>query len=230
VSGDLYASLSGARAAWQDLDLLGNNVATASTTGFKADRISFAVVGPSGSPLAQAYAEGTTTSPDTTNGAIVPDGVGTHLALQGRGWFALSDPSGPMLTRDGRFSLNSDGVLVGQGGRPVMGRGGPIQVPEGETIQITEDGKVFGSKSGELDQVDVVDGAVKALGDNLYVADGPLTSGDAQVIQGSLEASNVNPLSAMVDLIQASRYVEAYQKAMQASDELSARLNRVGGR
>ena len=230
MSSDLYASLSGARAAWQDLDRLGNNVANASTTGFKGDRIRFETIGPTESPLGQAYAVSEGATPDSRDGTVVSDGVSTHLALQGNGWFSLGNDGPPLLTRDGRFSLNADGLLVGVGGRPVLGRNGPIQVPVGESIRITEDGKIFGSTSGEMDQLVIVDAPVKALTDNQYTPAGPVKSGDARVVQGALEASNSDPMSAMIDLIQASRYVEALQKVMQASDELSARLNRIGGK
>ena len=230
MSGDIYASLSGARAAWTGLELLSNNIANASTTGFKADRMTFRSEGPGGHVLGASYAVAEFSSPDERAGTVVSDGVPTHLALEGRGWFALSDPSGPLFTRDGRFSLDTEGRLVGAGGRLVVGRDGPIQVPEGETIRIDEIGTVFGSESGEIGLIQVQDAPVRALGDNLYLPTGPIEVGDARVIQGGLESSNVDPLSAMVSLIEATRYVEAFQKAMQASDELSSRLNRVGGR
>jgi flagellar basal body rod protein FlgG len=103
-------------------------------------------------------------------------------------------------------------------------------VPEGESLRITEDGTVFGSASGELDRLRVSAGNVRPIGGNLFVSDGATVMGDARVIQGALEASNVDPLAAMTDLIQSSRYIEAFQKAMQASDELDARLNRLGGK
>ncbi len=230
MSGDLYASLAGARAAWADLDRLGNNLANAGTTGFKADRIVFQVVGPGPSPLAQGYAKATPAAPDARDGTPVPDGVATHLALQGEGWFALRDGPDLLLTRDGRFQLDATGTLVDGGGRPLLGLTGPIRVPEGETVRIAQDGRVYGSESGELDQLDIVTAPVRALGGNLYAPDGPVSSAGARVLQGALEGSNVDPLAAMIDLVQASRYVEAFQKAMQASDELTSRLNQLGGR
>lgn len=229
MSTDLYASLSGASAAWTNLEIISNNLANASTTGFKAARIAFASTGPSSDEFAEAYAKTTGETPDLRDGAVMQDGVATHLALQGTGYFVVQDGDRQLLTRDGRFRLDAAQTLVDAAGRPVLGESGPIEIPEGETVRIDEEGAVFGSLSGEIGRLRVGDAPVQALGANLFSATGPIVAGDARVFQGGLETSNVDPMSAMVDLIQASRYFEAFQKAMQASDELDARLNQGGG-
>ncbi|MCA9491636.1 MAG: flagellar hook basal-body protein [Myxococcales bacterium] len=229
MSRDVYASLSGASAAWTQLEVVANNMANATTSGFKASRVAFQAVGPDQHPLGEGYAVSRGSGVDLRDGALVSDSVPTHLALQGRGWFVLDNGGGQLLTRDGHFTVNEDGQLIHASGLPVLGEGGPIEVPEGETLRIDELGTIYGSVSGELDRVRVVDGPVTAVGNNLFAADGDLVQGDARVIQGALEASNVDPLAVMVDLVQAGRLFETYQKAMQASDELDERLNRVGG-
>jgi flagellar basal-body rod protein FlgF len=231
VSRDLYPALSGALGAWRSLEQVANNLANASTTGFKAQRSTFSLTGPPRHPLGQAYAEIRPAAVDERDGAVVPDGVPTHLALQGPGYFLVGGGEGAVVTRDGRFTLDGARQLVDPSGLAVQGQAGPIVVPEGETFAVDADGTVTGSSSGELDRLRIVlpDG-LRAVGGNRFVAEGALRPGAAQVVQGALEGSNVDAVSAMVELVQASRYFEAFQKAMQASDELDARLNQSGGR
>lgn len=230
MSRDLYASLSGAIGAWQSLEMVANNLANVDTTGFKAARLAFDLQGPNPHPLGQVYAAARTPERDDRDGAMVPDGVSTHLALRGRGYFVVEDGGQTVLTRDGRFGVSTDNELIDANGGKVLGEGGPITIPEGETIRVTEEGAIIGSKSGEIDRLQVLAGPVEAIGANRFRATGELGPGDASVVQGALEASNVDALGAMVELVQASRYFEVYQKAMQASDELDARLNQIGGR
>lgn len=230
MSHDLYSSLSGAVGAWQSLELVANNLANVDTTGFKGQRLAFDLTGPSTHPLGQAYALARAPARDERDGALMRDDVSTHLALQGKGYFVVQGPDGQALTRDGRFTISSEGLLVDQQGSPVLGSGGPIEVPEGETLTVSTEGRVVASKSGELDRLQVVTGPVEATGSNRFRATGALQPGDAKVVQGALESSNVDPLGAMVELVQSSRYFEVFQKAMQASDELDNRLNQIGGR
>lgn len=230
MSRDVYSSVSGAVAAWRHLDVIAHNLANANTTGFKAFRVAFDEAGRTGHPLSRAYVEGRTPIRDETDGTLEQDGVPTHLALRGRGFFVVQEGDSLALTRDGRFSVSPEGILVDGAGYAVQGEGGAIEVPVGETLSITTDGRVFGSESGEIDRLRVVDGAVRELGSNRFAPVNSVAPADAEVIQGALEASNVDAVGVMIELVQSSRYFEAYQKAMQATDELDARLNQLGGR
>lgn len=230
MSGDVYAALSGATACWAQLEVTANNAANVSTTGYKAVRLTFSLAGPD-EEHGQVYAQATPVRPDMSDGAIVRDDDPTHLALQGQGFFQVQGPDGQtLLTRDGRFHLDADGQLVNSSGMLVLGQGGPVTVPPGEGLHITSEGRVFGSTSGELDQLSVVVGEVLPYGENLWQPTGPMGSSEAEVLQGALEGSNVDPMKAMVELMEASRYFQAYQKAMQTSDEADERMNRSGGR
>ncbi|MEQ1505728.1 MAG: flagellar hook-basal body protein [Myxococcota bacterium] len=231
MSRDIYSSLSGAMASWDSMEVVANNLANADTTGFKASKIAFATVGDPTHVLGEAYAEGQPPARDDRDGAVVSDAVPTHFALRGAGYFTLQQGDQQVLTRDGRFSVSSERQLVDANGAPVLGEGGPIEIPDGETIRVGQDGTIYGSQSGELDRLRVVTATdVTAIGSNRFTANGPVAASDASVVQGGLESSNVDPLAAMVELVQASRYFEAYQKAIQASDELDSRLNQMGGR
>jgi flagellar basal-body rod protein FlgF len=230
MSRDIYASVSGAVTAWRHLDLIANNLANVNTTGFKSFRMAFDEAGQSGHPLGRGYVQGRLPTRDASDGNLQQDGVPTHLAIRGFGYFVVQTGSqAPTLTRDGRFMVSPNGELVDVAGFPVLGEGGAIRIPPGEAVTITTDGRVFTAESGEIDRLRVVDGPVREMGSNRYVAVGALQSVDSQVVQGALEASNVDPMSVMIELVQSSRYFEAYQKAMQSSDELDARLNQFGG-
>lgn len=230
MSRDLYASLSGAQGAWTQIEMLAHNLSNAHTTGFKASRMTFELTGPGEHPLGEAYAGARGESVDGRDGAVVPDGVPTHLALQGTGFFVLESEGAAVLTRDGRFSVRTDGALVDASGQRVLGEQGPLYLPEGEDFTVRPDGTIVASESGEIGRLRIETGAqVRPLGQNRFSAEGALVRGSATVLQGGLEQSNVDPMKAMVELVQAGRIFEAYQKAMQASDELDARLNRIGG-
>lgn len=230
MSRDIFASLSGASAAWTQIELLAHNIANADTTGFKASRMSLSLSGERYHPLGESYAASEGETVDSSDGALVSDGVPTHLALQGEGFFVLQDGDETLYTRDGRFSIDTGGTLVDAGGLPVLGESGPITLEEGETFTIEPDGRIFGSKSGELDKIRIETAdVVRPIGGNRAAPEGPRREGTARVTQGALERSNVDAMHAMVDLIAASRMFEAYQKAMEASDDLDARLYRMGG-
>ena len=224
MSRDVYSALSGASSTMAQMDRLSNNLANVSTTGFRAQRTRFELTGPQEELLGQAYAMARDGGISTENGAIARDGQPTHMALEGPGWFAVQTADGVRLTRDGAFEQDEEGRLVTGNGHALLGEGGPIEVPVGERIQVSAEGIVSGSESGELDRLRLVDAPVKALGGNLFEPTGTLTPATPHVEQGALEGSNTNPMTTMVELMEAGRYFEAFQKAMQASDELDSRL------
>lgn len=218
MSVDLYAAYTGARAAWRNLEVVSGNVANAATPGFREQRVRFEdTLG-----AVQASAGGWT----KTDGALVQDGVDTHLALRGEGYFALGDGT---YTRDGAFSVDVEGRLVTASGTPVLGEGGPIALEPGERMTVAADGTVMGSASGELGKLRLVrlqDGT--PVGGNRWTATAT-TPATATVVQGAREGSNVDPMRSMVELVEASRAFEAQQKVMQSSDEAWSRLNQMRG-
>lgn len=229
MSFDIYPALSGANAAWAQLETISNNMANSSTTGFKAAEIAFQTAG-SGGEHGQAYVVPTELSANLQDGAIVTDGDPTHLALQGQGYFVVETNNGSMLSRSGAFTLNNEGQLVTSNGHPVLNtQSGNISIPPGESIQITGSGELIASKSGSMGHIKVVTGHAVPIDQNLWAATGDVVDAtDFSITQGALEGSNVDPMAMMVDLIEASRHFEAFQKAMQASDELDQRANKIG--
>ena len=227
MSADLYSSVSGATAVWTRMQTLSNNIANVNSNGFKAGRIAFEVTGPNSSTLGQSYVMPTEVKLDMSDGHLIETGNPMDFAIRGEGFFSVGEN---MLTRDGRFQLNEDRKLVTYDGKTVQGVGGAIEVPLDETIRISDDGRVFASESGEIDRLQILKGDARPIGENLWRPEGEMRAVEEgfQIRQGAVEGSNVDPMIAMVELVEASRYFQAYQKAMQGSDAMNARLNRIG--
>lgn len=217
MSHDIYPSLSGASAAWRHLEVISNNLSNTSTNGYKEQRLSFESALVSEGPLGEGYVAAAPTEQDFSDGRLVTDNVMTHMALSGRGFFQLEDGT---LTRSGDFMLNHDNFLVTPDGQKVVGNNGPIQILLNSEMRVRTDGTIM--LDGEVfDRFALVDAEeVESVGGNRWRTDGPVYDVDAEVIQGALEASNVDPMRSMTDLIQTSRYFEVYRSAMKASDEM----------
>jgi flagellar basal-body rod protein FlgF len=227
MSADLYSSVSGATAVWTRMQTLSNNIANVNSNGYKSGRIAFEVTGPNTSALGRTYVMPTEVELDMSDGQLMETGNPMDFAIRGEGFFSVGEN---MLTRDGRFQLNEDRKIVTSDGKVVQGIGGAIEVPLDETIRISEDGRVFASESGEIDRLQILKGDARPIGENLWRPDGEMQSIEEgfQIRQGAVEGSNVDPMLAMVELVESSRYFQAYQKAMQGSDAMNARLNRIG--
>lgn len=227
MSDGMFRGLSGALAAWRQLEVISNNAANVSTTGFQAGRIAFETYG-DGEALDEGYAVVATVHPVRRNGPLRATGLATDVALEGPGYFAVETADAVMFTRDGSFKVDGDGILTTRDGWPVLGEHGPIVVPPGETPRIDQDGTVSTASSGHLGRLSRMDGALSHAGGNLWRPTGPMLSVDTPVVSGHLEGSNVDPMRSMVELIEASRQFEMLQKAMQADEEMTTQINQSG--
>jgi flagellar basal-body rod protein FlgF len=125
--------------------------------------------------------------------------------------------------------VSPDGLLVNRDGLPVLSDHGAIVIPPGETVRITPEGEILGEETGPIATLARFDGMLEHAGGNLWRSTGLLTPVDTRVASGALEGSSVDPTAAMIELVEASRAFEMLQKAMQASDEMDAKLNQTGG-
>ena len=127
--------------------------------------------------------------------------------------------------------MNEERQLVTRHGMLLLSDGGPVEVQLGDQLSVTDDGRLIGSQSGEFGRLLISTAPdISRAGRNLFTANGPTqVIENPKVQQGAIEESNTDPLATMVELIQATRYFEAYQKAMQASDEADGKLLRQGG-
>jgi len=215
----------------ESLDLLANNVANASTGGYKADREFYSL-------YAAPEAEDGQTMPliekpwvDLSQGLVHQTGNPLDLALTGRGFFAVAGPSGPLYTRNGSFQVAADGRLVTSDGYAVRGAAGaPLLLHNGRSVDISNDGTVRedGAVIGKLELVDFTNpDAVVKHGNNYFRGATPGAPPQAPpgtaVQQGKLEASNTGSAEAAVRLVSVMRQFEMLQKAA----TLGAEMNRA---
>jgi flagellar basal-body rod protein FlgF len=225
----IYLSMAGAKATMQRQDVLGNNLANASTTGFRAELQAFRAVPVRGDGAStRVYALESTIGSDTRAGPLQQTGRGLDVAAQGNAWFSVQALDGTeAYTRNGAFQVDSQGQLVTSNGLPVLGDGGPITLPAGAAVEVAADGSISATvgngrpqQAGRLKLVSP-DAALLRGTDGLFrAAEGDLTADPAARVQGgALEGSNVNPIETMVAMISAARQFEQQMKMLQGAEQ-----------
>ncbi|NHA13383.1 flagellar basal body rod protein FlgF [Thioalkalivibrio sp. XN279] len=241
----IYLAMTGARETMLAQAGVSHNLANASTTGFKASLQHAQTQGVEGPGLpARAYAMGLDRLADLTPGALQSTGHDLDVAVDGPGWIAVQAPDGlEAYTRAGDLRVDALGRLTNGAGHPVMGEGGPIALPPFEKVEIGADGTVtlqpLGQPANALAVVERIrlvnpDPAGMQRGEDglMRLEGGVPAPADAAVRlrTGMLEASNVNTVAALVDMIQLSRQFELQVKMMSAAedaDRASAELLRM---
>ncbi|MGN0342919.1 MAG: flagellar hook-basal body protein [Roseburia sp.] len=260
----LYTAYTGMMNEQNRMDIMTNNLANASTTGYKkegttsqafSDQLAIKIKDTStvqkttglgnislGVKIGEVYTDFTQGSFEVTDG-------NTDFALDGQGFFAIAftnkaGDTSMMLTRDGDFTLTKEGYLVTKDGDYVMNQQGAlsgdtgaasyIQIDPSQEFSVLSDGTIMqnGETVGQIGVVDVADyDYIAKYGENLYylVDGGEVTASDARVEQGALEASNVNIVDEMVNMITITRAYESNQKLIQTIDTmLEKAANNVG--
>lgn len=251
----LYTAYTGMINQQKRLDTVTNNLANASTTGFKREGLTsksfdqmltvklndlsvpYLNEGIGKMSLGVKIGENYT---DYSQGSFKETGNTYALALAGNGFFTISytDKKGntsEKYTRDGEFTMDSEGYLRTLEGDYVQGEGGNIMIPvETSEVSIRDNGDIYAD--GEyVDSLRIVDfedyNNIEKFGENLYnVVDGATeTESTAAVKQGYLEMSNINVVKEMVEMITISRAYESNQKLIQTEDDmLDKSVNQVG--
>jgi len=223
---------SGLRARMESLDLLANNIANASTGGYKADREFYSLyVAPEAADNAPTSTMPLIERPwvDHSQGALHTTGNPLDVALSGTGFFAVNGPSGPLYTRNGNFRLSTDSKLTTADGYTVRDQqGAPLTVQAGRPLDISSNGTVTqdGIVIGKLEVADFTSTAgLSKQGGNYFRAIGPMARSsapsDTTVEQGNLEASNTGPAEAAVRLVSVMRQFEMLQKAVSLGADMS---------
>ena len=241
----VYTALSGLRSNMQAQASIANNIANASTIGYRSDRVTFDRMLLSGSPLdTRALSAEETTDADRTSGTMIQTGRPLDVAVKGDSWIAVQATDGTeAYTRRGDLNVAVSGVLETGDGFPVMGSGGPITVPPHQSISIAADGTVsIVPPGGDPNAPQVIDriklsspkgsNTVKGLDNNLHVKDGGILPQDldATVQSGTIEQSNVNLTQALIDMIENQRSYEVQAnllKEAKSMDEQTASLMRL---
>ena len=213
----LYVALSSQIALEKRLNTIADNVANASTVGFRATGVKFEDVVSGLDDKALSFVTSGDTYISNTNGPLRETGNPFDFAVKGDAWFGIETPGGAVMTRDGRFTLTENGELVTIEGYPVLDAGGaPIQLDP-------RNGPPRAGADGSLRQGDNLVGALGLysfdpgpnfirFGNSGIVPAGepePLVDRlDAGVVQGFLEESNVNPMLEITKLIMVQRAFE----------------------
>jgi len=216
----IYLAMSGLTATMDRMTAASNNLANASTTGFKAQQPEFQA-----SPL---FGQGlpdrvdvisTEASADFRPGAIEQTGRSLDVAVNGSGWIGVQGADGtPALTRNGALSISPNGVLETSAGNPVLGNGGaPITLPPLQNVTIGEDGTISGTPLGQsADEITTLNRIVLANPETRSLrrrSDGlfedqtgePIADASVKLQVGSLEGSNANPVTIMMSMIENAR-------------------------
>jgi flagellar basal-body rod protein FlgF len=242
VENAAYIGLSRQMTLRRELDIVANNIANADTTGFKVEQL---MVGAEVGQRARNDAIRPSASfvldrgvgRDFSQGALSQTGRPLDFAIEGDGaFFTVQTPSGEAYTRDGAFTLDPEGRLTTQKGLPVLGDGGEIVLDPllGEP-SVASDGAIS-QRNQVVGRLTVVRfdalATLEKAGDGLYRNTGagaPVAANDARILQGRLEASNVNPIVEITNLIEINRAYERVTRMVQDASDLSRRaVERLG--
>ena len=228
------SAASGLQAQMDSFDMLANNMANASTTGFKVDREFYSTylsgdavdqINPSvgSAPLVQRQWT------DFSQGTLVNTGNSTDMALSGSGFFAVNGPNGALYTRNGGFHFSPQGVLVSAEGYPVRMTGGQtLQTQSASPLQVSSDGQVLqeGNPLGQLELTSFKDPSQLSRGAGTYFQNNdaqanPAVASTAEVSQGKTETSNAAPAEAAARMVSLMRHFEMLQRAIKIGSDMN---------
>lgn len=232
----VYTAATGMRARMAAQAAIANNMANASTTGFRADLVNFDQLDMTGQGLdTRRPTSEEVTNADFKPGSVQQTGRPLDVAMSGQAWLAVQAPDGSEgYTRRGDLQISASGVLETGDGFPVMGSGGPITVPPADKVQIASDGSIsikpLGSQPDtpmqQIDQLKLVSPVgsqtIKGLDNLVYVKGGGTLPQDltAKVETGALEGSNVDMTQTLVDMIENQRAYEVQANLLKNAKDM----------
>lgn len=222
----IYTTLTRQSGLLREMQVVANNIANASTTGFRQESVIFSEHVkrvPGGSSLSMATAAVRHTS--MMQAGLTQTGGPLDLAIEGEGFFMVETPQGQRLTRSGHFSPSAAGELVTADGQRVLDDGGaPIFLPQdASTLSVAADGTLSSdgvpvAQIGLMRPIDV-SGLIRETG-LLFRADQGVEPADTgRILQGFLESSNVDAISQIARMIEVQRAYEMGQSLLQREDE-----------
>lgn len=239
----LYVAMTGARENMLAQQAHANNLANATTTGFKSDFEQARAMRVLGDGFeSRVYSMSERPGTNLESGTLMQTGRNLDIAVDGEGWIAIQGPDGnEVYTRNGNLQINAANQLVTGSGLPVLGNGGiPIVIPPAENIFIGNDGTItirpLGENAAELalvDQIKLVrpqqNGLFKGQDGFMHTDNNqPLPQAlDVQVRAGYLEGSNVNAIADLTSMITLQRQFEMQVKLMKTAEENSSAAAKI---
>jgi flagellar basal-body rod protein FlgF len=227
MNSGYYAACTGLMARAEALETIANNLANVSTAGFRGGHNVFSslLATTGNSPLsvlnqdANDYGVLSSTQLDTTQGLMTPTNNDLDLGIEGPGYFEVKTATGTAYIRGGSFRVSPQGQLITAAGDYVMGANNAPVTVIGAPVSISSDGTIStnGAISGKLKLVEFAPTVnVQSIGANYYSAPAAdaVAATKSHVRQGVLESSNVNPVTAVVEMISAQRDVETMRRVL----------------
>lgn len=220
-----YVALSRQTALSRQMEVIANNIANVSTPGFKGESVLFAEHLQKAGSSSLSFAQDRGSSRNTAEGPMNATGNTLDFAISGDGYFTIQTDDGDRYTRAGRFQLDSQGRLVTTEGNPVLSASGqPITTrPADGVIEVSRDGVVSGAR-GIIARLEIVtfedEQKLRKTAGGLYETDERSTpSEDAEVIQGMIEQSNVEPVIEITRMITVMRSFNSAQTLLETEHE-----------
>lgn len=220
-----YVTLTRQSGLMREMQVVANNIANSATAGFRREGVAFTEFvkrtgdGPSLS-MAAAHAR----LLDPTEGALTRSGGTFDFAIRGEGYFLIETERGPRLTRAGAFTPGEDGVLRNPDGHALLDAGGtPVTIPGGmRNVLLGSDGTLSGDglPLGQIGLWLPSDPlALRHEGGTVFDGGEAVPATDFRLIQGSIEESNVEPVSEIARMIEVQRAYELGQAFLDREDE-----------
>lgn len=238
----IYTAMTGARHAFLQQAGVAQNLANASTTGYRAIEHKFLAVPIQGDGAAtRAFVVDASVANDYTPGPIEGTGRPLDVAVIGAGWIAVEGADGrEAYTRAGNFEINVNGQLQTASGLNVLGEGGAIAIPPDNSVTIAADGTIstvplFGTPNavnviGRIKLVNPPEDTLVRGDDGLFRTRGGAaaeTDETVKLASAALEGSNVNPVDSMVSLISLARQFEMQIKMLQTADANANKASQI---
>ncbi|MBH1987594.1 MAG: flagellar basal-body rod protein FlgF [Burkholderiales bacterium] len=225
----IYLSMAGAKTNFAQQEVLANNLANVSTTGFRAELHAVRAVPVRGDGAStRVYSLETTVGYDDSAGNITVTNRPLDVAMMGKSWLSVQGLDGTeAYTRSGHFMVDNQGNLVTPEGLQVLGDGGPINLPPNTQPTIAPDGTISARAANGTSQpvgrlkLVTPENRLQRGEDGLFRSpDGDLPADpNARLQDGALEGSNVNPIETMVQMIAAQRQYETQTRMMQTAEQ-----------
>jgi len=251
MENSTYITLSRQMVMNREMEITANNLANATTPGFQRSRLMFVDYLTKSDRMERAFDEDIAFVQDiaqarvTEEGQFVPTGNSLDFAIQGEGYFVIDTPLGERYTRNGQFTIGVDGDLVTSQGLKVMdANGNPIPLPATyEDIDVVGDGTILATQiSAEgsvpiqvaIGQIGIVtfenQQDLREAGNTLLRPDvgvDPIPAEEAQIVQGFVENSNVNPIAEITRMIGTTRAYGSAHSLVESEHERMRRAYQV---
>ena len=232
MQNTLLVGLSQQMALRRNMDIIAHNLANLETAAYKAEHPAFKsyvqdILNADGDPDEVKFVDDYGMVRDTSEGQFERTSSPLDVAIGGKGYFVVETPDGPQYTRNGHFRLNAEGQMVSTDGWPVLDINNQaiFFTPQDTDLRIAKDGSIS-TALGEKGRLAVVtfenEAALERTGGTLYKTDAlPEPSDNAELIQGSVEGSNVIAIAEITNMIEVMRAYDTATRLVKNAEDLS---------